>query len=213
MSDVPLLGKKVAILIESEYVPGEINDYLELFPKLGADVHLLSNLWYLKDDDVKYFVSDVDEFVTDKPTFEENLAATRAKLEVRKVTSSNDLNKKHPEEYAAVIMAANYTSVRLRWFGPDGPLTPADTPRTAPAVQFFSRAMRNPNIVKGGAVPRIVDCDADPGTAGRTKGDLQSRSGGRCSQCRWYLRAAFDAWPGSFGVAARAWCGRGRRFW
>ena len=53
-------------------------------------------------------------------------------------------------EYAAVIMAANYTSVRLRYFEPPAgqPISPEQT-RTAPAVQFFAKAMANPKIIKG----------------------------------------------------------------
>jgi len=47
------------------------------------------------------------------------------------------------DDYAGVIMAANYTSVRLRYFQP--PQQPAD----APAVSFFARAMQNAKIVKG----------------------------------------------------------------
>ena len=47
-------------------------------------------------------------------------------------------------------MAANYTSVRLRYFQPPAgyPISPAHT-RTAPAVQFFAKAMANPQIIKG----------------------------------------------------------------
>ena len=54
------------------------------------------------------------------------------------------------EDYAAVIMAANYTSVRLRYFErpPGQPFSP-DMVRSAPAVQFFARAMANPRIIKG----------------------------------------------------------------
>jgi protease I len=54
------------------------------------------------------------------------------------------------EDYAAVIMAANYTSVRLRHFAPpEGQPVSPDLVRSAPAAQFFARAMQNPRIVKG----------------------------------------------------------------
>ena len=46
-------------------------------------------------------------------------------------------------------MAANYTSVRLRWN--EAALTSANPPadiRATPAVRFFRRAMANPNIIK-----------------------------------------------------------------
>jgi protease I len=53
-------------------------------------------------------------------------------------------------DYAAVIVSAGYTSVRLRYFEPpEGcPLSPEQA-RTAPGVQFFAQAMANPKIVKG----------------------------------------------------------------
>ncbi len=53
-------------------------------------------------------------------------------------------------DYAAVIMAASYGSVRLRYFKPpEGEPIRPEMARTAPAVQFFAKAMRDPRIVKG----------------------------------------------------------------
>jgi putative intracellular protease/amidase len=47
-------------------------------------------------------------------------------------------------------MAANYTSVRLRYFeSPSGEQIRPELARTAPAVQFFADAMKNPNVIKG----------------------------------------------------------------
>ena len=138
MSDAPLRGKKVAVLVETEYVPGEIRAYRERFQKLGAEVHFVARLW---GQPKQRFVSDVDE-----PA--ETLEATRQRLEWMEVDI--DLDQVDVASYDAVIMAANYTSVRLRYFEP-----PAGTPvepmmvRSAPAVQFYARAMRNPRIVKG----------------------------------------------------------------
>jgi protease I len=51
-----------------------------------------------------------------------------------------------PADYAAIIMAANYPSVRLRWVEP--PPMSAATARTAPAVEFFRQAMEDRRIVK-----------------------------------------------------------------
>jgi putative intracellular protease/amidase len=138
MSDARLRGKKVAVLVETEYVPGEIRAYRERFQKLGAEVHFVTRLW---GQPRQRFVSDVDE-----PA--ETLEATRQRLEWMEVDV--DLEQVDVASYDAVIMAANYTSVRLRYFEP-----PAGTPvepmmvRSAPAVQFYARAMRNPRIVKG----------------------------------------------------------------
>jgi putative intracellular protease/amidase len=122
---------------------------------MGAQVDLLSRLWGQKS--IK-FVSDVD-------SFEKDLATTMEKLQVLEV--SEDFRNVKPEDYAAVLIAANYVSVRLRYFRPvdvtagdqDMPgaaAPPAAIPpidpamvREAPAVRFFAAAMANPNIVKG----------------------------------------------------------------
>jgi len=44
---LPLRGKKIAVLVESEYIPVEIAAYREQFSALGAQVELMSNLWGL----------------------------------------------------------------------------------------------------------------------------------------------------------------------
>jgi protease I len=127
-----LEGKKIAVLVETEFIPEEIKAYQTRFPELGATVHLMSQLW---SNPTARFVSDIDEVDGEVPEY----------IEVNIDFQNVDLN-----EYAAVIMAANYTSVRLRYFQPpDGyPISPEQT-RTAPAVQFFAEAMANPKIVKG----------------------------------------------------------------
>ena len=45
MADKPLSGKKIAVIVESQYVPQEIKCYQERFASYGATVELLSNLW------------------------------------------------------------------------------------------------------------------------------------------------------------------------
>jgi protease I len=131
MSSDMLAGKKVAVLVETEYIPHEIKAYQTRFPELGATVHLMSRLW---NQPSARFVSDVDE-----------VGKNLEELEVTIDFQNIDLN-----DYAAVIMSANYTSVRLRYFQPPAgyPISPAQT-RTAPAVQFFAKAMANPQIIKG----------------------------------------------------------------
>ncbi len=143
MSNKPLAGKKIAVLMETEYIPAEISAYEKQFTDLGAEVHVMSRLW---GNQSLTFVSDVDAAV------DNDVNKTRARLEIR--TVSFDLEKANLDDYAAVIMAANYTSVRLRWFQAPEDI-PKDTPissdmvRQAPAVRFFARAMRDPRIVKG----------------------------------------------------------------
>ncbi|MCY1019751.1 DJ-1/PfpI family protein [Pyxidicoccus sp. MSG2] len=136
MSTQALKGKKIAVLVESQYIAEELAQYRERFEEDGAEVHFLANLYGQSHLNL---VSEVEE------------PGTTPKL----LTVTRDIRKAHPEDYAAVIVAANYPSVRLRHFvppdGPDGrplPITP-DMTRTAPAVQFFGRAMRQPGIIKG----------------------------------------------------------------
>lgn len=126
-----LQGKKIAVLVESQYIPGEIEAYRYGFGTLGAEVHFMSRLW---GNSSLTFVSEVEQ-----------VGYTPQTLEVR-----IDFQNVTLEDYAAVIMAANYTSVRLRHFVPPSgqPVSP-ELVRSAPAVQLFARAMQNPRIVKG----------------------------------------------------------------
>ncbi|MBE9001370.1 DJ-1/PfpI family protein [Nostoc sp. LEGE 12447] len=126
-----LEGKKIAILVETEFIPEEITAYQQRFGELGATVHLMSRLW---GHESLCFVSDVD--MVSKP-----LEYLNVNIDFQAV----DIN-----EYAAVIISAGYTSVRLRYFQPpEGcPISP-ELARTAPAVQFFAQAIANPKIVKG----------------------------------------------------------------
>jgi protease I len=131
MTTKTLAGNKIAVLVETEFIPEEIEAYQKRFTELGATVHLMSRLW---GQESTRFVSDVDD-VSKSPQY----------LDVNIDFKNVDIN-----DYAAVIMAANYTSVRLRYFQPpEGqPISPEQV-RTAPAVQFFAKAMANPKIVKG----------------------------------------------------------------
>ncbi|MBF0424471.1 MAG: DJ-1/PfpI family protein [Magnetococcales bacterium] len=134
MSDQPLRGKKIAILVETEYVPSEIETYRTRFAAYGAEVHLMSRLW---GNPKVTFVSDVDQIGKPVETLEVAI----------------DFQSVAVEDYAAIIQAANYTSVRLRWLDdkdyPHPPPPRANDARCAPAVQFIYRAMRNPRIIKG----------------------------------------------------------------
>ena len=94
----PLLaGKKIAVLVESEFVPGEIEVYRSRIPELGGEVHFMSCLW---NQPSQTFVSDVEH---------------AGEIPVTLLVDI-DLNHVKLEDYAAVLMAANYTSVRLRYF-------------------------------------------------------------------------------------------------
>lgn len=131
MKDRLLEGKKIAVLVESEFIPEEIEVYRQDFSAMGAAVHFMSRLWGQAS---QTFFSDVTEIGHTPQTLEVNI----------------DFNNVVLEDYAAVIMAANYTSVRLRYFErPAGQTFSVDMVKSAPAVQFFARAMTNPRIIKG----------------------------------------------------------------
>jgi putative intracellular protease/amidase len=136
MSQLPLQGKKIAVLVESQFIPAEISEYRKRFEEYGATVHFMANLY---GNASLTFVGEVEEPGQTPELLKVDLDVRQAK----------------PEDYAAVIMAANYTSVRLRHFvppfGSNGepvPISP-DMVRSSPAVQFFGRAMRDPRIIKG----------------------------------------------------------------
>ena len=128
--DVPTLsGKKIAVLVESQYIPAEITCYQERFTSYGAEVHLISNLW---GQSAQTFVSEVEVAGRTPETLEVTL----------------DLAAINPDDYAAVIMAANYTSVRLRW-NEAAATAGREAVRHAPAVELFRRLAANPRIIKG----------------------------------------------------------------
>jgi len=125
-----LAGKKVAVLLETEYIPKEISLYQTLFPLLGAEVDLLTYLWGKPQ---RVLVSDV----TEPGQMTESLVVTK------------DVADYNADDYAIVIMAANYCAVRLREIPPMGSLGSPELTTTAPAVAFFAKAMKNKKIIKG----------------------------------------------------------------
>jgi putative intracellular protease/amidase len=132
MANKPLSGKKIAILIEAQYIPIEIETYQERFAAYGATVELLSRLW---GSPALRVYSTVEPGIVDA---------------VQWIEATVELESVNPDEYAAVIIAANYTSVRLRWNEAAATSAePAAAARAAPGPTFFRNAMRNRNIVKG----------------------------------------------------------------
>ncbi|WP_133511014.1 type 1 glutamine amidotransferase domain-containing protein [Candidatus Thiosymbion oneisti] len=129
----PLAGKKIAVVVESQYIPGEIRIYQERFAAHGAEVELVSRLW---GQSSQRFYSTVEPGVVDA-------------LEWLEVTT--DFDDIDLEDYAAVIVSANYTSVRLRWSEREDLNTDnaAEVARSVPAADFLRRAMADPRIIKG----------------------------------------------------------------
>jgi putative intracellular protease/amidase len=133
MTDNRLAGKKIAVVVESQYIPGEIKMYQERFAQYGASVDLVSRLW---GQSSQRFYSTVEPGVSDALEW----------LEVKKDFDQLDL-----DDYAAVVVTANYTSVRLRWSEREdvNALNAAEVARDVPAARFLRRAMQNPKIIKG----------------------------------------------------------------
>jgi putative intracellular protease/amidase len=135
MRNISLAGKKIAVVVESQYIPSEIKIYQERFAEYGASVELVSRLWGQPE---QRFYSTIEPDVVNT-------------IEWLKVTK--DFDQVNIDEYAAVIVAANYTSVRLRWSEEEdiNASNAAQVASRVPAVRFFRKAMENPNIIKGAA--------------------------------------------------------------
>jgi protease I len=115
-----LAGKKVAVLVESDYFEPEIMYYQRRFPEEGAELHLLTRLWG-----------------QDRLTFTGH--EWRAPLEVDR--SFEDIDDAALREYAAVIVPSGMVSDRLRYT--------EDITKLPPASVFIQRAFAEPNVLKG----------------------------------------------------------------
>ena len=115
-----LAGKKIGILIESDYYEPEIWYYKNRFAEEGAEVVFLSKLWGQQSLEFKGHEFRAP-FRCDR-TFE-------------------DMDDAELATYAAIIVPAGMVSDRLRWT-PDVKVLPD-------AVKFLARAFANEAIVKG----------------------------------------------------------------
>lgn len=125
-----LEGKKIALLLETEYIAEEVNYYHSFFSALGAQVDDLTYLW---GESQRTLVSDVVQ----PGQMPETMVVTK------------DIADAKVEEYDIVLCAANYVSCRLREIPPMGSLGSVDQLTTPPAVQFMIQAMDDSQIVKG----------------------------------------------------------------
>lgn len=128
--DKILAGKKVAVLVETEYIPDEVNYYQTFFSQKGAQVDFLTYLWGQAE---RVLVSDVDN--EDKP--------------LQRMVVKKEIAEANPNDYAIVLCAANYVACRLREIPPMGSLADSSLVRSPAAVRFMAGAMMNPKIVKG----------------------------------------------------------------
>lgn len=123
-------GVKVAVLVETEFIPNEIAAYKNKFEELGARVDFLSYLWGEKE---RVLISDV----TEKGVCPSELIVTK------------DISDVNYWDYGIILVAANYVACRLREIPPMGSIGSKDLMKTAPAVEFMKNAMNDKRIVKG----------------------------------------------------------------
>jgi protease I len=141
----PLSGKIVAVIVENKFIPEEISAYRNCFGLLGASVEFISRIWY---DDYKpdhpswrspVFYSDIDPL--DQQPWQSP--------EILSIPDDHDISNVSLDRYAAIIMTANYVSVRLRYDTDDSIEDPRQLAQSPPMVRFFAEAMKKPKIVKG----------------------------------------------------------------
>lgn len=145
MNTKPLEGKKIGVIVESKFIPEEIQAYQDCFTMLGAEVKLLSRIYY---GDYRpgnpywkppLFIADVDP--SDQEPWQGPQTIT--------VPDENDISNVNLDEYSAIIMTANYVSVRLRYPDDATISDPLELVRSAPVPRFFADAMKRPQLVKG----------------------------------------------------------------
>jgi len=121
MKDTTLAGKKVGIMIESDFYEPEIWYYQHRFAEEGIDVHFLTRLWGQQHIEFKGHEYHV------QGTFpEESFEAFTDELLA---------------EYSAIIVPAGMVADRLRYT--------EDVTKLPPATELMARAFANKDIIKG----------------------------------------------------------------
>ncbi len=115
-----LPGKKIGILIESDFYEHEIFYYEKRFPEEGADVHFLSRLW-------------------GQPSL--TFTGHEYKIPFECHESFEDMTDEELRSFSAIIVPSAIVSDRLRYT--------EDVNKTPPATEFLRRAFAEPSIVKG----------------------------------------------------------------
>jgi protease I len=115
-----LQGKKIGILIESDFAEYEIFYYQHRFPEEGAEVHFLSRLW-------------------GQPALTFQGHEWKVPFECRE--SFENMDDTTLRSYSAIIVPGGLLSDRLRYTD--------DLNKLPPATAFLQRAFSEPDIVKG----------------------------------------------------------------
>jgi len=120
-SSMKLQGRKIAVLIESDFYEPEIWYYQHRFAEEGAELHFLTRLWGQSHIDFKgheYHIAG---------SFDEK--------------SLEGMSDEELASYDAIIVPAGMVADRLRYT--------EDINKLPPATEFLKRAFDNKNIVKG----------------------------------------------------------------
>lgn len=115
-----LEGRKIAVLIESDYYEPEIHYYQHRFQEEGAEAHFLSRLWGQKS--IIFYGHEM-----------------RMPFECRE--SFEGISDAELATYSAVIVPSGMVSDRLRYT--------EDVEKLPPATEFLKRAFANSEILKG----------------------------------------------------------------
>lgn len=115
-----LQGKKIGILLESDFYEHEIWYYHYRFPEEGAELHFLSRLWGQSS-----------------LTFKGH--EYHAPFECHE--SFESIDERELQSYAAIIVPAGMVSDRLRYT--------ENVDRLPPATEFLKRAFAEKSILKG----------------------------------------------------------------
>jgi protease I len=118
--NMSLKGKKIGILIESDFYEPEIWYYKFRFAEEGAEVHFLSRLWGQKSITFKGHEHQLP--------FECN-------------ESFENMDDATLRSYSAIIVPAGMVADRLRYT--------EDIKKLPPAVEFLKRVFADKNIIKG----------------------------------------------------------------
>ena len=113
-------GKKIGILIESDFYEKEIFYYEHRFPEEGIDLHFLSRLW--GQDSLTFTGHEYQVSFECHESFE-------------------GIDDDALDDYSAIIVPSAMVSDRLRYT--------EEVNKIPPATEFLTRAFANKNIIKG----------------------------------------------------------------
>ncbi|MDD2365061.1 MAG: DJ-1/PfpI family protein [Desulfuromonadaceae bacterium] len=115
-----LKGKKIAILMESDYYEPEIFYYQRRFAEEEMDVHFLTRLW-------------------GQPSL--TFKGHEYQLPMDVSESFEGMTDEELNSYSAIVVPAGMVSDRLRYT--------EDINKLPPAVEFLKRAFASPSVIKG----------------------------------------------------------------